>query len=296
MKRNLELMAALLKEAENSCGRVAVDPNEVASIMLLQDIGCVEATFKNAPSGVPNEAMITRVTNRGHIELAKMERDKKNAIDGSSATKIRIIEDKSEKIRDGLVATRDKEIERYETVMYSVASGCITFALGIGGFCYANDISLVFLKWLLLAVFCCSGFAIIGLLVSGKASVLSRELGVEKMDTSDTARKNECARKSAKWDDRTELWDKIALWAFSAGVVLTMATLIALIIIMPPNKPTKDNEERHMPETTGIPPTVVPWKIAEDGKPLLPRETAEIQKPVQTNDNSVVVLDSKDGK
>ena len=149
-------------------------------------------------------------------------------------------EDRREKIRDGLVSTRDREIERYENIMYSVASGCIALALGIGSFCYSYGISLLFLKWLLLAMFCFSGIAIIALLRSGKTSILSREYGVEAMDTSDSSRQKECRKKSERWNEKTELFNEIARRAFAISVVLTMGALIWLMIVMPSQKPVQD--------------------------------------------------------
>ena len=169
-------------------------------------------------------------------------------------------EDRREKIRDGLVSTRDREIERYENIMYSVASGCIALALGIGSFCYSYGISLLFLKWLLLAMFCFSGIAIIALLRSGKTSILSREYGVEAMDTSDSSRQKECRKKSVKYNEETRILNEIAPWAFGIGVALTMGALIWLMIAMPSQKPAQDNKEDIV------------------------------------NGNEVVVLDSKEGK
>ena len=205
-------------------------------------------------------------------------------------------EDRREKIRDGLVSTRDREIERYENIMYSVASGCIALALGIGSFCYSYGISLLSLKWLLLAVFGSSGFAIIALLASDKAGILSREYGVEAMDISDPSRRKECSKKSEKWDAKTGLLNKIAMWSFAVGVALTMVALVWLMVVMPAQKPEQNNKEDIMQEPSKVPAMPVPEKIAEDGKPLLPREKAEIQKPVSSKDNSVVVLDSKGGR
>ena len=233
MKRDLELMTSLLIEAENSSGREISDSKEVESILLLQDEEYVDAQTQYSDDGMPQSTKVIRVRSKGHSALENMRASESRILEVKNYQEIGTLKSDTEKARDGLELMRNKEIERYENIMYLVSSGIVAFSLSTGSFCYTNNISLSVLKWILLVTLSFSGVTIISLLIAGKASALSHENGFNAIDIDCQDQKNEYARKANNWDCITGIWNSIALISFAIGLLFALFTLIYVGILIP---------------------------------------------------------------
>lgn len=136
--------------------------------------------------------------------------------------KVENADDAKREVRKGLQETRDKEVERYENLIYAFTTGCIVLALGLGEYCARNDIDLTYLKWLLILTIIVSGVVIIALLISGVSSIKCREYGMDAMDNGDPTK---CAAVE-KYNNAVGMCNNIVYKTFVICPILALASII----------------------------------------------------------------------
>lgn len=136
--------------------------------------------------------------------------------------KAQITEDAIRETRKSLKETRDKEVERYENLIYAFTTGCIILALGLGEYCATHDIDLTYLRWLLILTISVSGAVIIALLISGVYSIKCREYGMDVIDNHDQTK----FAAVATCDNAVRRCNEIVYKTFVICPILALASII----------------------------------------------------------------------
>lgn len=235
MERDNQFLTALLIEAKNKCGRATTDLKEVCHFGLLRDLGYAKVQLTYDASGVPTEARITRITNKGFSALAKMNANGEPEVRVHNAIEVKLIEpvtirkDDIAKLKDNLQEGKSKERSKLETILYSIASAIIVLSLNIGSFCYQNNISLCKFRYLLVSAIVASGISIISLYASDIVAVKSREAGIDGLDGED----EDAVRKMKTWNKWTKRLNTTATIAFAAAVALSFIAIIVIVMLLP---------------------------------------------------------------